>query len=280
MSDNLDLGRVSASQNQKEVTINNALERLDAALSDSVTYLITSTNARILTNAEIQRFHFWIIDEDGVDPATAAIMLTLPAIERGLFVVINATAFVVTVEITSQAETSPTVDAATATLLSSDGVNVRVAGGAGGASIFTDLTDTPAAINAHKMLVGNAAGTALQEKDISYDVGSNFAGVPIASEVIMRYLAPRPFRLPAGLTNSQGRAGVAATAQTDFDIQRNGSSVGTMSFAIAAQVPTFTMATLTDFAISDRLEIVGPATPDSTLADIAVTLAGTRRPAT
>ena len=126
MSDNLDLGRVSASQNQKEVTSNQALDRLDAALSDTVTYDITSSNARTLTNAEVQRFFFWIIDENGGDPATAAITLTLPAIERGVFAVINDTAFDVTVTIASQPVTAPVLAAGDATLLSSDGVNVRV----------------------------------------------------------------------------------------------------------------------------------------------------------
>ena len=67
MSSNLDLSQVAAAQDQKEVTINDMSGELDAALTDTVTYLITSTNARTLTNTELRRFNFITIDEDGVE---------------------------------------------------------------------------------------------------------------------------------------------------------------------------------------------------------------------
>jgi hypothetical protein len=94
--------------------------------------------------------------------------------------------------------------------------------------------------------------------------------------VLARYPFPRTVVFPAGLTNSQGVAGTAATAQTDFDIKKNGSSVGTMRFAAAGTTASFIMASQTSFAAGDILTLVAPASPDATLANIGFALAGTR----
>jgi hypothetical protein len=109
-----------------------------------------------------------------------------------------------------------------------------------------------------------------------YDVGGCYTGAPTASLVLLRYPFPRQAIFPASLTNSQGVASVAATAQTDFDLKKNGSSVGTMRFAAAGTVATFIMASQTTFAAGDVLTVVAPATPDATLANIGFALAGTR----
>jgi hypothetical protein len=69
-------------------------------------------------------------------------------------------------------------------------------------------------------------------------------------------------------------AKIAATAETDFDIKKNGSSVGTLRFAASATTATFIMASETSLVASDQLEIIAPGTPDTTLADIAWTLRG------
>ncbi len=125
MSNNLDLDQVAAGQNQKEVTINDKGGQLDAALTDLETILVTSTNVRTLTADEFRRFHFITIDEDGGDAADADIVLTVPAISRGLFIILNDTAFNVTVEVSSQPLTSPSVPAGDIIILSCDGVNVH-----------------------------------------------------------------------------------------------------------------------------------------------------------
>ena len=144
MSDNLSLSQVTASQNNKEVTINDQAGELDAALTDTVTYGVTSSNARTLTDAEFQRFHFLTIDEDGGDPADAAITLTVPAVKRGLFLLTNDTAFDVTVTISGQPVTAPVIAAGDVALLSCDGTNaLQPAAGSGGAADFLSLTDTP-----------------------------------------------------------------------------------------------------------------------------------------
>lgn len=109
-----------------------------------------------------------------------------------------------------------------------------------------------------------------------YDIGAQISGAPTASLVMMRYKFPRAVSFPSGLTNSQGASGTAATAQTDFDILKNGVSVGTMRFAAAATSATFIMASGQSFAAGDILTVIAPATPDATLAGVTFVLAGTR----
>jgi hypothetical protein len=140
--------------------------------------------------------------------------------------------------------------------------------------------------NANLVYAGPSSGAAaaptfraLVQADLPtqpYDVGGSYSGAPTASLVILRYPFPRQAIFPAGLTNSQGVAATAATAQTDFDLKKNGSSVGTMRFAAAGTVASFIMASQTTFAAGDVLTVVAPGTPDATLANIGFALAGTR----
>lgn len=111
---------------------------------------------------------------------------------------------------------------------------------------------------------------------VPYDIGAQMTGAPSASLVMLRYKFPRAVTFPVGLTDSQGTAGTAATAQTDFDLRKNGVSVATMRFAAAATSATFIMASQQTFVATDVLTVIAPASPDATLANISFVLAGTR----
>lgn len=104
------------------------------------------------------------------------------------------------------------------------------------------------------------------------EIWTSVEGQPAASQVILRYLAPRSLILPPDLAGSRGAAGVGATAPADFDLRRNGSSIGTMRFAAGATVASFIAAAPATFAPGDVLTVVAPAAPDATLADLAITL--------
>jgi hypothetical protein len=93
--------------------------------------------------------------------------------------------------------------------------------------------------------------------------------------VIERFIFAMPATFPAGLAGSYGTAGSAATAAASFAINKNGTGVGTMDFATGATSATFAMATATSFAGGDVLTIVAPASPDTTLGNLAWTLTGT-----
>ena len=101
-------------------------------------------------------------------------------------------------------------------------------------------------------------------------------GLLIDDEKLFTYLTADGFDLPSGLTGSVGYVDVVATAATTIDIRKNGSSVGSIDFALGANTATFTFTTLTSFAVGDRLTLFAPSTADVTLADISVTLKGTR----
>jgi len=94
------------------------------------------------------------------------------------------------------------------------------------------------------------------------------------------YVASRPFILPINLTGSQSWAETPTTddsnsASIAFDIQKNGSSIGTLTFDGGSQTGVFTFATATSFAAGDRLGIVAPASLGALLG-ISITLMGSR----
>lgn len=109
-----------------------------------------------------------------------------------------------------------------------------------------------------------------------FDLATYLPGKPASLATMSLVTIARTVIFPAGLTNSYGKAIAATTLQKDFDIQKNGSSVGTMRFAAGASTATFIMATNTSFAAGDILKVVAPAVADATLSDVYFTLAGTR----
>jgi hypothetical protein len=103
-----------------------------------------------------------------------------------------------------------------------------------------------------------------------------FPGVPTGLQVMGRIIVPRAITLPASLTGSYGSSIVAATAATTLNLAKNGSSIGSVNFAISASTATFTFASSLSFAAGDLLTLTNQSTADATLANISVTLAATR----
>lgn len=119
-------------------------------------------------------------------------------------------------------------------------------------------------------------GTAWTPTTQPYDLPVFIPDKPTASMVCVRLAAVRAFSLPSGLTGSVASAGAAATASTVFDVQKNTTSVGSVTFGIGATTGTLAMASGTSFASGDLLRIIAPVSPDATLADISITFLGTR----
>jgi hypothetical protein len=111
-----------------------------------------------------------------------------------------------------------------------------------------------------------------------FDVTAFYPGVPTASAKVLRVPIARAVTFAANFAGSYAKAAVAATGSTAIDIQKNGSSVGTITFAAAGTSATFTSSggAAVSFAAGDVLGIIAPGTPDATLADIGIVLAGTR----
>lgn len=111
----------------------------------------------------------------------------------------------------------------------------------------------------------------------NYDLSLNFTGTPDVSKTMWRFTAVRDFVLPVSLTGSHFFAETAPSATTVLTISKNGSSVGTLSFAGAGNIPTVTFASAQTFtsATPDVLTVTSPSNLNG-LADISGTLAGHR----
>lgn len=232
MSNNLTFTLMLENQANKHITHNTAIGRLDSALTATLAVPVTSTNAATISSLDIAGyFSFSATNAGATGPTT--ITVATPAI-RGLFRVNNAVGHLLTITIASQPGAAPALAPGEAALLYSDGTNIS-------------------------KVYGNAV-----------EIGGFSPGQPAAAATLLRYVAARTFVVPAGMPLSQGYVEVAPTvAVANFDIQKNNSSVGTMSFAISSQVATFTFASAVTFAAGDRLSIAAPSPVNATLTDIS-----------
>lgn len=101
-----------------------------------------------------------------------------------------------------------------------------------------------------------------------------FLGNPQSGSPIVRFTFASATSFAAGLPGSTCTAGAAPTGARTFNIAKNGSNVGTMSFAAGATIATFAMASAQSFAAGDILTIT-PTSTDATLANLSGYLAGT-----
>jgi len=115
--------------------------------------------------------------------------------------------------------------------------------------------------------------------DQPFDVTSFYPGAPTASAKILRVPLARSVNFAANFSGSYAKAGAAATGSTVIDIQKNGSSVGSITFAASGSSATFTSSggSAVSFSAGDVLGIIAPGTADATLADIGIVLAGTKQ---
>ena len=99
---------------------------------------------------------------------------------------------------------------------------------------------------------------------VPYDIATSVFGKPAASEVVLRCPAPRAF----SVTGAYARAITAGSgSSTVFTVAKNGTSIGTITFAAGATGSTSTVGA-TSFAVNDVLTITAPATQNAALADI------------
>ena len=146
---------------------------------------------------------------------------------------------------------------------------------------FLALTDTPSSFTGagSKLVKVNSGATALEfvaVPALPYLLSFDAPGVPTASMIVFHHVFTQAVSFVASLTDSYVKAGTAATAQTDFDLKKNGSSIGTVRFAAAGTTATYVSISASSWAAGDILTLIAPATPDATIADIWGTLVGVR----
>lgn len=111
-----------------------------------------------------------------------------------------------------------------------------------------------------------------------FDIFAFYPGIPTASAKVCRVPIARAVTFAANFAGSYFTASANATGTTVFDVQKNGSSIGSVSIAAGGTTATFTTTsgTAKSFAAGDVFALIAPATPDVTLADVGFVLAGTR----
>jgi len=120
-----------------------------------------------------------------------------------------------------------------------------------------------------------------------YVIACFVPGVLTASQLLLEHRVSKDITVPANFGSvlghaSQARGTVAATASTTIVVRKATaaapgafSDVGTIVIAAAALTGTFTTSggAAVSFAAGDTLALVAPATPDTTFANFAATLA-------
>ncbi len=139
----------------------------------------------------------------------------------------------------------------------------------------------------HKWLDSYTASTGLftqSQPDFSdltgtqpYDVVCSLPGKPGASATVLLLTFTRAVTFAGNFAGSAGTVGTNPTATATYTVNKNGSSIGTVVVSTGGVVTFTTTAGATEFFVSgDRMTITAPSSQDSTLADVAITLAGTR----
>lgn len=107
-----------------------------------------------------------------------------------------------------------------------------------------------------------------------YDVSNFINGTMLANEQILRVVVVRSFTVPANFSASLAFCTTTATNTVVFSVRKNGVQISTITYAAGSQTGVFSAMSSITFNIGDQITITAPATPDPTLADIAITLAG------
>lgn len=113
--------------------------------------------------------------------------------------------------------------------------------------------------------------------NVDYDIAFFIGDKRPAGETVFRHTFTKAVDFAADFALSDGDAISAATASAVFLLKKNGTTVGTITFAASGSVATFNSSGAPlSFLVGDTLECVAPDPQDATLAGVSITLAGTR----
>lgn len=103
-------------------------------------------------------------------------------------------------------------------------------------------------------------------------------GRPLANELCVSHEFVLPVVFPINLTGSKALVKITkkATNTSIFIIKKNDLQIGTIEFTSASTEGTFLFTNAVSFNIGDVLDVYAPSPADATLADITISLYGTR----
>jgi len=243
MSNNLNRPTLTQNQNAKEVTVNDSDGILDAAITETLSVIVASGNVALTQQQWTRNVRFRITD------ATVA-GRTVTLFQSKRFAIITADS--------ANTENVQLVRGATTYDL------------APGVAVLVITDGTADGMDVYEVNSGGSGPV-----PVPYDVGTSISGKPEDNELVVRYVFVRTVTLPSGLAGSHASAGVGSTGNVSFSLSKNGAAVGSIDFNASA-TGTFTFASDQTFAPGDVLTIRAPTPQDATLADVSITLAGTR----
>lgn len=113
-------------------------------------------------------------------------------------------------------------------------------------------------------------GSSAQYRNISFF----FTSTPTSSEVLLLYTACESITLADDFAGSVGDVGTNPTASFALDVQKNGSSIGTITISTGGAFTFATTGASVSLVSGDQVKIVAPASVDATVADVSITLKG------
>ncbi|NML88764.1 hypothetical protein HHL26_06745 [Sphingobium sp. TB-6] len=112
---------------------------------------------------------------------------------------------------------------------------------------------------------------------VQYRIGFFFTTAPTSSEVLALHIATEDFEIPAnfGAPASRGAVEVHPAATFALDVQKNGSSIGTITISTGGVFTFVTVGgTAKSVAEGDVIKVVGPASADAAITNVAITIVG------
>lgn len=111
-----------------------------------------------------------------------------------------------------------------------------------------------------------------------YDLSIWQPGKPAAGQTLLKLKIPRPVVFANNFSGSVAApSDYAATSSSVLSVKKNGSQIGTITYAAASSSPTFaTTSGSVTYTTGDILSVIAPAVQDATLEGISITLVGTR----
>jgi hypothetical protein len=236
-SPNLAIAHVAASQNQKEVTINDAIDALDRAMTDTLA-LDLSASPLVLGTSQLRAA--MVLRPAGALVAPATILV--PQIRR-VFALLNTdSAFAITVE---RGAAAVLVQPGESALMTCDG--------------------TPDGL----FRVGPGAPV--------YDFGMVAGTAPGAGEVLGKVVIPRALLIPPDLAGSAVHVDTAPAGDFAIAMTRNGTAVASITVHADASATLATSANApVAIAAGDVIRFLAPADPDASIAGISLTIAARR----
>ena len=224
-TDNLNIPEVSASQSQKEVTINEGLNALDVASNSELEVAVTGSSDEVST---ADFFTYAVFRLTGTPGAPFTLTLPAEAPRERVFAVVNVSDGTVTLD---SGGATVDVDAGEAALLHSDGLDIHLIASSGGASAGTVTKTLTVAVS-----------------DETTDLTTGTAKIT--------------FRSPQAMTLTDIRASLSDASSSGLvtvDVNEDGSTILSTKLSIDATEKTSTTATtpvvISDASIADDAEI-------------------------